>query len=187
MHRQPNLPPNRHPQPNKNEVQLLGTVVALGGVKADYHANAYAQKMQKCPLDAGMDLFPARVDPEVVALSGSWTMVIVPTLLHVIIGPGVVGWILPRGSSATRLAGAEIIPSTIDPHYSGELVVRVKVLNQDFEEFMVKLVNLKTKEIALAQIVFVQCLKPVFAKWDDKMAVTLTRGSKGFGSTDITT
>jgi dUTPase len=182
-----NRPPNRQSaQPGAPvELKLQGTVACLYGLKADYHAERHAAKMRKHPLDAGFDLFPARAPVDIKPISKCWSIIWVSTQFHFII-PNVnnVGLVLERSSAFQRLAGGAVIPSIIDAHYSGELIIRVKCLTAEVDEVKVAIDKLANEEIALAQIVVVPYFAIMMAKWDPKDEASLTRRKNGFGSTD---
>lgn len=178
---------NRIPQRGQNQpINLPGAAVMVDGLKAEYHVEKHHAKMRRHPFDAGIDLYHTRTEPHIEPLSNSWAMFVLNTAVSFVSGPGTVGLIFARSSAAIRLGGAEVIPSVIDCHFTGELLIRVKCLSDDITSVKAAIERAAEEQIAVAQLVYLPMLLPCFAKWDPEMAKTITRGKNGFGSTDST-
>lgn len=154
------------------------------GLKADYHVQRYALKHQKHPLDAGLDLYGTRADFEIKELNSSWVYAKIPTGFHVVLAHGCAGMITCRSSSEEMLQGAEVMTGIIDPHYSGEIFLRIKFLKADVKVTYEAITKAITEEVALAQMLVLSCYLCAFAQWDETFAKSLTRGQNGFGSTN---
>lgn len=176
--------PNQQ-QPKQGEVQLPAAVVMVGGMKGEYLVDKHQKKLSKHPLDVGIDLYPARCDADFKQVSASWNVMSVPTMCNLVLGPACMGFIHPRSSSMERLAGGEVMTAVIDPHFSGDIIIRIRYLRLDHAEVIAKLMEAAAGEKAIAQLIIVPIAMPMFAKWDSEVAKGLTRGIAGFGSTDL--
>lgn len=169
-------------------IQIPGAAIMAKGLKAEYTVQRYQEKQAKHPLDLGVDLFIMRDDelPKAEILSPSWSVFNLRTAFHAaIIPPVTMGLIHSRSSSLKTLRGGEVMSGIIDPHYTGEIIVIVRCLTDDIGVVADAIHHAAHEEVAIAQIVFCQMVAPMFAQWDDKAAGQLTRGIRGFGSTDM--
>lgn len=178
------------PQPGINrpsrpqQIQIPGAAIMIGGLRAEYVVRRHAEKLSKHPLDVGVDLFASSIDPEYVKLSASWNSMLIGTGVQMVFPPAIMGMITSRSSSAVLLKGALCVTGIIDPHYSGELLVRYNYLAADHMEVWEAINKAKAEEKAIAQIIPVSIAMACFAQWDAKFAAQLSRGISGFGSTD---
>lgn len=167
---------------SKQEVQIACAPVMIQGLKADFHAQQYALKAVKCPFDAGFDLYPASTKAHVVTLP-SGHLITVDTFLHCVFPIGTVGLIAERSSSMFKLGAARVKPGVLDSGYTGEIKIQV-VASSLALDATIELIEIAQRDnLAIAQILVVPIMRPVFAVWDDKK-VPPGRGSAGFGSTD---
>lgn len=172
-----------NPNPNPQQVQILGTLIHVDGLKASYHIQKHKQKVMIHPLDAGLDIYATRSGWTTESLSKSVSLINVDTAFHTIFGPGIFAILTSRSSSITNLAGGEVLMGTIDAHYTGEIKVRIKCLTADLAEVESALGKCAIDEVAIAQMIFLQYLFPGMQPKPSSLS-GITRGDKGFGSTD---
>lgn len=183
---------NRRPRPSPGEerrqqtIQIPAIAVMVKGLKAEYMVKRHAERAQRHPLDVGFDLFASRTDRVDEVKAGMWTLFTIDTSIHTaIMVPGHMGMIHSRSSSLKTLAGGEIMSGIIDPHYSGEIKVVVRCLTAEAPLVYEALMIAANDEVAIAQMIFVPVVMPMFAQWDETAASQLSRGVAGFGSTNL--
>lgn len=166
----------------QQQVQIAAAPVMIQGLKADFHQQQHAIKVAKCPFDAGFDLYPASTVPHVARLANGLLFTI-DTFLHCVFPIGTFGFICERSSSLVKLGAARIKPGIIDSGYTGEIKIQVVSLNETFDATMELIKQAQDGSLAIAQMLVMPVMRPVFAVWDEKK-VPPGRGNAGFGSTD---
>jgi dUTPase len=169
--------------PKQHQIQVSGTLIMVGGLKGDYHVLRHSKKQLMCPFDAGFDLYASRVEPEVTRHLDC-TMFTLHTHVTLTPSPGVVGMITERSSTIGKLCGARVRTGIIDPGYTGEILFEVVCRTESWEEILVVIKSMQSQEKALAQILFLPFMMPVFVKFDQRNADLMKRGDRGFGHTD---
>ncbi len=173
-----------HQDQQTRRVDIPAVQLPLSGLKAEYHIIRHQNKLQKNPLDAGMDLYPSEVDK--VTEHGDVAVIWVHTFLVAHIGPGARGVIYPRSSSVDRLCGGQVILAIIDGGYTGELIVRVQTvkLPGSITATMAAIKECQTGGVAIAQL----CVEPVMLIYPVPLPAGVVpghgsqRGGNGFGS-----
>lgn len=167
----------------QNQIQLAGAPVMVKGIKGDWHVEKARLKQNKCPFDAGFDIYPDRT-PVTVTPLGTSVLIKIGTSVHFCFPVGTYGLLCERSSSNEKLAGARIRPGVFDSGYTGEcfIIVMCDVAGTDM---VLAAIDLAQKEqLALAQMIVMPVLMPVFSLWDDKK-VPPGRGANGFGHSDV--
>lgn len=178
---------NRMPnqQPPGNQINLPGTPIMVKGLKADYHRQKYKLKMNACPFDAAFDIYLDRTEPKVNTYAAG-AIITCGTSVHFCWQPGLYGLMLGRSSAMAKLDGARVKEGVFDSGYTGECLVQVHCYCPDIVPVLDCIKMLQREEIAIAQIITMPYIIPLFAEWDDKL-IPKGRGSNGFGSTDLIT
>lgn len=167
---------------SKQQINIACAPIMIQGLKADFHAQQYALKASKCPFDAGFDLFPASSEPVVVSHPNGLLFTI-DTFLNCVFPIGTFGLIAERSSSMTKLGAARIKQGIIDSGYTGEIKIQVVSLPEQLTATMDCIKLCAKNNVAIAQMLVLPVMRPMFAIWDDKK-VPPGRGGNGFGSTD---
>jgi dUTPase len=176
---------NRPGQQQQTTIQLPAMPIMIKGLKAEYHAKRQVEKQALHQFDGGFDLYPTTGEHKFDKVSTNWGIFRVSTMLHAVIGPGHIGWVTSRSSSLMKLGGGEIMCGKIDAHYTGEWYIVVRCLLSEQQDVAKAIESCAAQEVAIAQCFVVPAVIPLFARWDDNMARTFTRGVQGFGSTDM--
>lgn len=174
-----------NPPTHQRSIQVAAAAVMVKGIKADFHAEKNALKRSKCQFDAGFDVYPDRCEPKVTQLAGV-TLFTIGTSVNFCFPVGTYGYLVERSSSLEKLVGARVKPGIFDAGYVGECLIQVVCRFDDWEQVMAAIQRAQLAQLAIAQMLVLPCLMPVFSKWDDKL-IPPGRGSNGFGSTDIIT
>jgi dUTPase len=175
---------------SKQQVQIPAIQLPIFGLKDQSHLIRHQQKMQICPLDAGIDLFPSSISKVIEYLG--WYDVWISTMVHMVFQPGTYGRITDRSSTAKVTSGATVIPGVIDAGYTGEIIVRLMVIMprpyDNFENSLhpvaVALKECISQQIPIAQIVPSPALVGMMAVVDPNKLPNYGRGNNGFGSTN---
>lgn len=180
-----------------SKVNLAAIQLLCSGLKDQSHIMRHQAKLQRCPLDAGMDLIPSSID-KVIFYPG-WTELRVGTKLHLVFPPGTYGRVTDRSSTASVTGGAMVMPGVIDSGYTGEIVVRLQIipprvsfmteedwLKSDGNTCLTKDALLKAiaDQTPIAQIIASPYLVIGAFQPTDLSKVDSGRGSNGFGSTN---
>lgn len=181
------------------QIQVVGTRIALQGERAIFTAERHKVKLDKCPLDCGVDIYPLRIrimadaapspeDPayDVLAVNDHRNIIYVMTGLHWTTGPNTFSLLTERSSSPEKLNGGRVVQGIIDANYTGELIVRVEAATQELDDVIGGLEACIEENLAIAQIIpmgfFYAGFEMVTA---GNIIVPLGgRGANGFGSTD---
>lgn len=176
--------------------------VMLSGPMAAATAEAHQKKLQKNPLDAGVDLYPVKIretnppvivgelpaEPEldILALNDHRNIVYVHTGVHWTPCPQTIGWVTERSSTIEKLNGGRVIQGIIDAGYTGELIVRVEATTNELDDVISGIEMCIAERLAIAQMIamgfFYAGLEMVT---EGNIIVPLNgRGANGFGSTD---
>lgn len=166
-----------------NNVQVAAAPIMIKGLKAEHHMKMNALKRQRCPFDAGFDVYPDHADAKVDHL-GTADIIRVGTSVHFCFPMGAFGYLCERSSSNEKLAGARIRPGYFDAGYTGECIIMVICDPSGFDAVMGKIKEAQEKQLAIAQMIAIPCLYPAFAEWNDKL-VPPGRGTNGFGHSDL--
>ena len=175
---------------SEKRIQLPAIQIPVFGIKDQSHIIRHSNKMQVCPLDAGVDLFPSSIK-SVNEYSG-WYEVRIATLFTMVFQPGSYGWITDRSSTAKVTAGATVLPGIIDAGYTGEIIIRLQVIMprpyENFEDSLhpvaVALKDCIANQTAIAQIIPTQSLAAAMVVVDPNRLPNYGRNTKGFGSTN---
>lgn len=166
------------------EVQIAGTPIMVRGLKGEFHVEQYQIKRGKCPFDAGFDIYPADCEIKCHVRDASTTFLL-STLVHFCFMPGTFGLLIERSSTIDKLGGARIKTAVIDAGYTGELLVQVISPSGDAAAAtLFRIKELIKERVAVAQLIAIPVLMPVFTKWDERN-VAPGRGSNGFGHSDL--
>lgn len=173
--------PNR-PQPQQR-LEIPAANIPITGIRAESVILRHNNKLQSCPFDAGLDLYPTII--EKVTNHGHLAIIWCCTGIALHVSPGWRGIITGRSSSIDRLNGGEIIQDIIDAGYQGEFYVRVRVPNNMgiIEHVKKSIAECVVGPIAIAQFIIEQSLAIVPFVPPTQLPPT-QRGPNGFGSTD---
>ena len=169
----------------------LGTVdVAMAGAMADFTATKYREKLERCPGDCGVDIYPSFNDiSEIDTTDGVFCDILsVPTKVSLLVPFGYFAWVVGRSSSYERLGGAAVINGIIDSGYTGEYRIRIQMPKTYPPDGRTKhwlygvIQSFVEHHVALAQVIIIPYKKVMFDVVD--RLPNTPRGSQGYGSTD---
>lgn len=175
---------------NIQNIQLPAIQIGIFGLKDQSHIIRHQAKLQRCPLDAGVDLIPSSV-AKVIEYPG-WNEVVISTMVHMVFALGAYGRITDRSSTASVTCGATVIPGVIDAGYTGEIMVRLKVIMpRPYDNFMESphpsaqaIANCIKEQTPIAQILPATAFAAVFKVINADSLPKQGRGPNGFGSTN---
>lgn len=172
--------------------------IPVFGLKDQSHILRHSAKMNRCPLDAGIDLIPSSIDK--VFVYEGWSEVWVGTKIHMCFAPGTYGRITDRSSTSRETNGATVLPGVIDAGYTGEIVVRLQCLhgkytgiNQETWSCPLDEVSYPPRvgiercikdQIPIAQIVPNGSIAGLMEPVNPNSLPNFGRGNNGFGSTN---
>lgn len=178
------------------QLQLLAIRIPVFGLKEQPHILRHQLKLNRCPLDAGIDLIPSSIDT--VIIYEGWSEVRVGTKIHMQFGPGSYGRITDRSSTSKETGGATVLPGVIDAGYTGEIIIRLQCLHGRFQgvdqdtwfgpdvifPIRVALDRCIKDQIPVAQIIPSNTFMGIMESVNPNSIPNLGRGNNGFGSTN---
>ena len=173
------------------QINLPAGYVHVFGLCDQKHIIAHTAKMQRYPLDAGVDLCPSSI-LRTTHFAG-WTDITISTLIHMVFPPGTYGRITDRSSTSKVTKGATVIQGTIDAGYQGEILVRLQVIrpyrlmksdDECIQETVDAIGECIKNQTAIAQIIMTPYLAQALQVVDPNKLPNSGRGSNGFGSTN---
>lgn len=178
----------------------MATLINISGPRAVRTMERHKQKLAKCPLDCGVDIFPLSIavskegevtaeDPnyDILALNDHNNMFYVHTGLYWVTGPNTFTMLTERSSSIEKLNGGRVAQGIIDANYTGEIMVRITAGTAELDDVIAGVERCIDENLAIAQMIplsFFYAGLELKTEGNIILPFGAGRGSNGFGSTD---
>lgn len=172
---------------NPQGYKVHASMVLVSGDRMQHHIESHQKKLQRCPYDCGMDIYPTGILSELHIPTG--VEFVLTTGFHLTPTPGTYALLTDRSSTLKKLDGGQVLDGKIDAGYTGELLIRVYSPEIGHHHVREAIKRCAEDGMAVAQVIIhIFCLPMCQPRLESGLIVPLSdlggRGANGFGSTD---